>query len=36
MIFNFCAQPNSPRRRRSRRPQTDEVEVGFLRWRGSL
>jgi hypothetical protein len=33
--MNFLAQPHSPRRR-SRRPQTNEVKVGVLRWRGEI
>lgn len=29
---NLFEQLNSSRRRRSRRPQTNEVMLGFLRW----
>jgi hypothetical protein len=32
MLIFFCEQLNSPRRRRSRRPQTEEVMQGFSRW----
>jgi hypothetical protein len=29
-LLNVVEQLNTPRRRRSRRPQTDEVMLGFL------